>query len=144
MAGRYIGAIHRFARRYFAAQMEGLGLPPGAFPLIFRLLRRDNVSQDELADDFLVDKGTTARTLARLEEAGLITRSVDEEDRRVKRVRVTDRAREMAPDIRAAARAWNDKLLDGFSPEEREMALSFLQRMTENARHHWQDVEADE
>jgi len=139
-----VGAIHRFARRYFAAQMEGLGLPAGAFPLIFRLLRRDNVSQDELAGDFLVDKGTTARTLARLEEAGLITRSVDQEDRRVKRVRVTERAREMAPEIRAAARAWNDKLLDGFSPDERELALSFLQRMTDNARRHWKDIESSD
>ncbi len=143
MAGRYVGAIHRFARRYFAAQMEELSLPAGAFPLIFRLLRRDGVSQDELADDFLVDKGTTARTLARLEEAGLITRSVDEHDRRIKRVRVTDRAREMAPAIRAAARAWNDKLLEGFSAEEREMALSFLQRMTDNARRHWENIQSD-
>lgn len=136
--------MHRFARRYFAAAMEHLGLPATAFPLIFRLLRHDNVSQDELADDFLVDKGTTARTLARLEQAGLITRTVDEHDRRVKRVRVTDKAREMAPEIRAATRAWNDLLLDGFSPEERELALSFLQRMADNARRHWADVETRE
>ncbi|MGC9317516.1 MAG: MarR family winged helix-turn-helix transcriptional regulator [Armatimonadota bacterium] len=139
-AGRYVGALHRFARRYFAAQMSRLGLPPTAFPLILRLLRRDNVSQDELAGDFLVDKGTAARTLAKLEEAGLVTRTVDEEDRRIKRVRVTEKARELEPEIMAAARAWNEKLLDGFSAEEKEAALAYLQRMTRNARAHWEDV----
>ena len=68
-AGRYFGVIHRFARRHFASQMQRLGLPPAAFPLILRLLWEDNISQDELADDFLVDKGTVARTLVKLEEA---------------------------------------------------------------------------
>ena len=77
-------------------------------------------------------------------EAGLITRTVDEHDRRVKRVRVTQKAREMGPEIRAATRAWNDLLLEGFSPEERELALSFLQRMADNARRHWADVETHE
>lgn len=139
-AGRYIGAVHRFARRYFAAQMGRLGLPPTAFPLILRLLRRDNVSQDELAGDFLVDKGTAARTLAKLEDAGLVTRTVDEEDRRIKRVRVTDKARELEPGIIAAARAWNEKLLDGFSEEEKRTALEYLERMAKNAKAHWQDV----
>lgn len=139
-AGRYVGMIHRFARRYFAAEMDRLGLPATAFPLIWRLLRRDDVSQDELSGDFLVDKGTTARKVAKLEEAGLVERSVDPEDRRIKRVRVTDKARELAPDIRAVMREWNEKLLDGFSEEEKEQALALLERMAENARAHWEDV----
>lgn len=142
-AGRQVGAIHRFSRRYFAAQMERLGLPPTAFPLIARLLRRDNVSQDELSEDFLVDKATTARTLAKLEEAGLITRTVDPRDRRIKRVQVTPAARALEPKIRAVAREWSERLLDGFTPEEREQALEYLERMAANARAHWADVDAN-
>ncbi len=124
--------------------MERLGLPPTAFPLLHRLLRHDNVSQDDLSDDFLVDKGTTARTLAKLEKAGLITRTVDEQDRRIKRVRVTERAREMEAEFRAIARAWSDKLLEGFTDEEREAALSYLERMAENARRHWENIRSDD
>lgn len=143
-AGRQVGAIHRFSRRYFAAQMERLGLPPTAFPLIARLLRHDNVSQDELAGDFLVDKATAARTLARLEEAGLITRTVDEQDRRVKRVQVTEAARALEPEIRAVTQRWSECLLDGFSPEEREQALGYLERMAANAKAHWADAGPEE
>jgi DNA-binding MarR family transcriptional regulator len=139
-AGRQVGAIHRFSQRYFAAQMERLGLPPTAFPLISRLLRHDNVSQDEIAGHFLMDKATITRTLAKLEQAGLITRTVDEDDRRVKRVQVTEAARALEPQIRAVARQWSELLLDGFTPEEREQALAYLERMTANARAHWADA----
>ncbi len=120
--------------------MERLGLPPTAFPLILRLLWEDNISQEELADDFLVDKGTIARTLVKLEEAGYVTRSVDDKDRRVKRVRVTDKARELEPELRAAGYAWDEKLLDSFNSHEKQAVLGFLERMAENAREHWEDL----
>ncbi len=121
--------------------MEQLGLPSTAFPLMVRLLWEDDISQEELADDFLVDKGTIARILARLEEAGYVTRSVDAKDKRVKRVRVTDKAREIAPVLHAARRAWDGKLLDNFTPDEKQMVLGFLERMAENSQEHWGDLD---
>lgn len=138
-AGRYLGALHRFARRYFAVEMEKMDLPPVAFPLLMRLKHRDNVSQEDLVDEFLVDKGTVARTLANLEDAGLVTREVDPDDRRVKRVSVTDRGREVAGDLKAVARRWEGKLLEDFSEQEREQLLEFLARMKDNAKRHWHD-----
>lgn len=144
MAGRYLGALHRFARRYFAMEMERLELPPVAFPLLMRLLHRDDVSQEDLVSDFLVDKGTVARTLASLEESGLVAREVDDGDRRVKRVTVTDAARELEPELKAVARGWDGRLMEGFTEEEREQLLSLLARMTENAKHYWRELNETE
>jgi len=140
-AGRYVGALHRFARRYFAAEMEQLDLPPVAFPLLMRLRHRDDVSQEDLVEDFLVDKGTIARTLANLEDAGLVARKVDPDDRRVKRVSITDEGRRIAGELREVARRWDGRLMEGFSVEEREQLLSYLARMKENARRHWYDTD---
>lgn len=139
-AARYVGALHRFARRYFAAEMEKMDLPPVAFPLLMRLRHREGVSQEDLVNDFLVDKGTVARTLANLEDAGLVSREVDPDDRRIKRVSVTERGREVAEDLKAIARTWDGKLMEGFTPEEREQLLSYLARMKDNARRHWHDT----
>ena len=141
--GRYVGMISRFARRYFAALMEPLDLPEVAFPLLMRLTHRDAMSQDELADSHLVDKSTVTRALARMEEAGLVIREVDEQDRRIKRVKATDRAMALTGQIRKALRAWNERLLDGFEEDEREQVLAYLQRMAENARTHWDDLAED-
>ncbi|MGI5817725.1 MAG: MarR family winged helix-turn-helix transcriptional regulator [Armatimonadota bacterium] len=140
VVGRYLGALHRFARRYFATEMERLDLPPVAFPLLMRLLHRDQVSQEDLVTDFLVDKGTVARTLANLEDAGLVTREVDPDDRRIKRVSVTEKARELENDIKAVSRRWDGKLTEGFTDEEREQLLNYLARMKQNARRHWHEM----
>ena len=121
--------------------MEQLDLPPGAFPLMLRLRHRDNVSQEDLVSDFLVDKGTVARTLAHLEDAGLVAREVDPDDRRVKRVSITEKGREVAEDLRAVARRWDRKLTEGFTEEEREQILDYLARMKDNARRHWDDAD---
>ncbi|MFP4249410.1 MAG: MarR family winged helix-turn-helix transcriptional regulator [Armatimonadota bacterium] len=139
VVGRYLGGLHRFARRYFAREMERLELPPGAFPLLLRLRHHDDVSQEALVDDALVDKGTVARTIASLESAGLVARRVDPDDRRIKRVSITEEGREVAQDLRAVARRWDAKLTDGFTEEEREQVLDYLARMKRNARRHWDD-----
>jgi DNA-binding MarR family transcriptional regulator len=120
--------------------MERLGLPREAFPLIVQLLREDDVSQDELVNEARIDKGTVARHLMTLEEAGLVRRIIDDEDRRVKRVHVTDRARDVEPKIELVVKAWGEKLMDGFAPEEKSTALGFLRRMAENVRQHWEEV----
>jgi len=125
-------------------EMEQLDLPPVAFPLLMRLRRRDDVSQEDLVDDFLVDKGTVARTLANLEDAGLVSREVDPDDRRIKRVSVTDRGREVAGDLRAVARRWDGKLMEGFSDEERAELMDYLARMKDNAKRHWHDESAED
>jgi DNA-binding MarR family transcriptional regulator len=139
-AGRYLGGLHRFSRRYYGIEMEQLDLPPVAFPLLMRLLHRDDVSQEDLVNDFLVDKGTVARTLANLEESGLVTRVIDEDDRRVKRVTVTEKARSLEPELKAVARRWDGRLTAGFTDEERELMLSFLARMMDNAKLYWREL----
>ncbi len=144
VVGRYLGALHRFARRYFASEMERLGLPPLAFPLLMRLKHRDDVSQEELVEDFLVDKGTVARTLADLEDAGLVSRKIDPDDRRIKRVSITEEGREVAGELKAVARTWDGRLTEGFSKEEHEQLLGFLERLKDNARRHWHDSETED
>ena len=74
------------------------------------------------------------RALSRLEEAGLVVRRPDTDDRRVRRVRLTAKARRIEPQIRATMDGWRRTLTDGFSARERESTLELLRRMAENAR----------
>jgi DNA-binding MarR family transcriptional regulator len=134
--------VHRFSRKFFATLLEALDLPEVAFPLLMRLLHHDAMSQDELADGHLIDKSTVARTIVRMEDAGLVIRETDEADRRVKRVRLTERARALEPQIRRALEAWEERLLEGFGPDERDRVLDYMQRMAGNARKHWDLLES--
>lgn len=134
--GHCVGVIHRFARRFFAMLLEPLDLPEVAFPLLMRLMRQEAVSQDELAEIHLVDKSTVARALARMEEAGLVRRTVDSEDRRVKHVQITERGMALESQIQRALAAWNERLLEGFSVQQTRETLTYLRRLADNASRH--------
>ncbi|NCO32816.1 MAG: hypothetical protein AUJ92_18605 [Armatimonadetes bacterium CG2_30_59_28] len=132
--GRYVGMLHRCSRKHFEAAMVPIGIPARTFPFLMRLYREEDVSQDELAHFYHFDKATVARALVSLEEAGLVTRVPDAEDRRFNRVRLTPKACDIEPQLRAILDNWSRTLTDGFTREEQEAALDLLSRMAENAR----------
>jgi DNA-binding MarR family transcriptional regulator len=82
----------------------------------------------------IIDKGTTAKALKKLEEEGLVKRSVDENDKRAYRVYLTAEGKDIIKDIRNVLLEWNDILTSDFTEEEKKMALDLLQRMVENKK----------
>jgi DNA-binding MarR family transcriptional regulator len=76
-----------------------------------------------------VDQSTVSRQLAALEEAGLVSRTVDPKDRRAALVEVTPAGRDA---MDAARREWRRTLADladDWSPEQRASLLESLQQL---------------
>lgn len=134
--GRLIGCLHRYARSYFEKELAPLGLGSGTLPILRSLLFHDGINQQELSEELRVDKATTTRGIAKLIELGYVSREKDPDDLRAYRLFVTQKARDIQPEIRKVHQAWTELLSEGFSPEEREMALSLLKRMRDNAIEH--------
>jgi DNA-binding MarR family transcriptional regulator len=63
--------------------------------LLADLMTNDGMRQQDLAISTIKDKGTVARALKQLETAGIINREVDPEDRRKKRINLTEKAHRM-------------------------------------------------
>ena len=124
--------LHRYARKRFGEQAILHGLADAQFPILMSLLHEDGVSQDELTQHHMLDKATVARSVARLEELGYVTREPDEHDRRVKRVLVTEQARAIQPELHATREQWSETLTDGFTAEERETLDLLLGRMADS------------
>lgn len=115
------------------------GLAGPQFRLLMRLCDGDGLSQDDLARFAAVDKATVARLVARLEKNGYVVRTPDTRDRRIKRVALTDKAKQIAPALKAALRGWSDGLTEGFTEDERATILRLLQRMAANAERRVRD-----
>ena len=79
-------------------------------------------------------KSNVARQLASLEEKGFITRTPDPQDRRSLLVWPTQKAYDAIPAIREAHRSWNERILEGFSEQERREVALYAQRLAENAK----------
>lgn len=77
---------------------------------------------------------TLTRNLTRLEEAGLVRRSSDEEDGRAAQVELTDKGRRARLRLEAMEDEFAERVLDRLSPAAREQALDGLSALLEAVR----------
>lgn len=83
-----------------------------------------------MARHFHLDKGTIARTVRKMEDAGYVTRVVDPLNRRAFILSLTDKGRSIAPEIIAIDREWQRSVLSVLTGEEQELLFSFLGKVT--------------
>lgn len=131
--GRWISLINRYTQIYLGKELKPYEMGPGQGIPFVELFANEGKSQDELSALIKIDKATTARSLAKLEDKGYIIRKTDSSDNRIRRVYLTRKAKKFAPTFLAIFNAWSDNLVQNFSREEKEQLLSFLERMGHNA-----------
>lgn len=130
---REISAIHRLSRVFMDQGMEGYGLSSGQYVYLFHLLENDGASQDDISKGLEVDKASTARVVQKFEDFGLIVRVQDLKDKRVNRVFITDKGRALAMPLKLRSKELQDRLLEGFSEEEKMQLSNYLAKMALNA-----------
>ena len=131
--GRMVSILYRIGKSHMGKKLQPYSIGAGQIAFLAELLLRDGISQDEVASNCRYDKATTARAIQHLEYHGYVRRRQSENDGRVKRVFVTDKAREFQPVFFSLLGEWTDILLKGFSTEERELLLRLLNRIMKTA-----------
>ncbi len=136
--GRLLCVINRRYSMLVLRRMAGLGIGQGQVLLMAELYHRHAAgeppfSQDALAGVLKVDKGTVARALAPLEQAGYITRSPDANDRRVKRVLLTAQALAVEAEFYTILYETSDALLEGIPHDAQAALLGTLHTVLGNA-----------
>lgn len=98
--------VRRLARRVTQIYDDSLaphGLTIGQYGVLVSLRRRDGVSVGVLAERLTADASTVSRLLKPLEAAGYLVLDPDPDDRRAKRIRLTEAG---AGKRRAASEGW--------------------------------------
>lgn len=90
-------------------------------------------SQDELARLRGYDKTLIAKSVVKLEEEGLISRVVDMDDKRVKRLYLTKTGRSLCPVIERIGFDINQSLIRNFADDESATMLEYLRKVAMNA-----------
>lgn len=109
-----------------------LGLGAGQPKLLSYMLSHGGCTQKELAEYFEVDPAAVSRMLASLEREGFITREGGR--RRCGQVELTEKGRQAALAWADCGRRFDEELLRGFTPEEREQFAEYLARAYRNLR----------
>lgn len=86
----------------------------------------------DLEEAFHLSHPTVSGLLSRLEKKGFIELRIDEADRRCKRIYVLDKGRECDDTMRRTIDETEQRLVEGFTPEEQEQFTAFLERAISN------------
>ena len=132
---RYISILYRYGQRYLSSNLKALNFDVGLMPAFLQACKEPGITQEGISSATGMDKGTTARSVKQLELQGYIIRQVDAMDRRMNHIYPTDRALALYPQIESILIHLHQLLYQGFSEEEKEQALVFVQRMKQNMMH---------
>jgi MarR family transcriptional regulator for hemolysin len=127
--------VQRTARTLNRAFEEALAAAGGSLPtwLILLSLRSERWgTQSALAEAVGVRGPTLTHHLDRMERDGLITRTRDQENRRVQRVELTDAGSEAFDRLRGVAMSFDRLLRDGIDDEEVAALGDLLDRLEAN------------
>ena len=128
-----ISAISRCAAAYRQEELAPLGLKAIHASYLATLCREPGLTQDQLAKRVFVNKSNAARQVAILEDAGFVTRSSSQEDKRAMLVYPTEKAYEALPKIRQTFRDWEALAVQDLSEEERQLLTAMLAKMRARA-----------
>jgi len=128
-----IGETAHALRKAFDRLAVGLGVTRAQWKVLFKLTRRPGLRQVELADMLDLEPITLCRIVDRLEEAGLVERTRDPDDRRAWRLHVTAQAQPLMEKLTAVGSELVESAFAGIDPQEIEIARNVLARVRENA-----------
>lgn len=124
--GFILNDVARLMRTTFDRRVKALGLTRSQWWVLNHLFRNDGATQSELADILEVEKATLGRLLDRMEQKGWIRRESHSEDRRAKRVFLTDEVEPALKAMRAAAAEVRRDALSGLSTAQQERFVDAL------------------
>jgi MarR family transcriptional regulator, transcriptional regulator for hemolysin len=124
--GFILNDVARLLRTAFDRRVKSLGLTRSQGWVLNHLFRNDGVTQSELADILQVEKATLGRLLDRLEAKGWVRRENHADDRRAKRVFLTEEIEPALKAMRAAAADLRRDALAGLSTEDQTRFVDAL------------------
>jgi len=126
-----LGKVARRWRTRLDSRLRSMGLTQARWMALLELSRAAGLTQRDLAATLGIEGPTLVRLLDGLEEQGLIERQSCPDDRRAKRVRLTEAAAPVLREIRKIAEATRRELLEGVAPDDLSVARRVLAMISE-------------
>ncbi len=127
--------IKQLQTRVFERLLQDSGVEAFNGPrgwILCALWAEDDVPIAELSRRTGLARNTLTVMLTGMEEAGLVTRTADETDRRHVRIRLTEKAHALEADCERMAKELDASTFSGFTEEERCAFQDMLSRMASN------------
>ena len=114
----------------FLEETAGHDLTPAQFGALVLIADEPGMDQTRLMQLAALDRSSVTNTVERLEKRGLIKRKVDPDDRRARRLSVTDKGIKMIGDVQAGAQRTQERIL---APLGAKRGAEFIKMLREVA-----------
>lgn len=121
--------FYQIAVALSAEVQEPVGLRPLEFGVMIRLHDTPGLDQNTLGERMALDRQSTSALVYRLEQIGLIERTVNGADRRARVLRLTPAGKALHDRQRPKAQAAQDRMLSVLTAAERRSLIDMLVRV---------------
>lgn len=133
-----ISTLYRKTQMYLEENLKPLSLSKGQATFIMCICDHKVLTQNKLGEMLDMDKSTVAKTLARMEQQGYITRSTNSDDSRSLNVRPTEKAWSIYPKTRAIGDQWCEEITKDLTGIEKDIFYQLMQRTALNATRYFE------
>jgi DNA-binding MarR family transcriptional regulator len=120
--------------RDFKRFMDETGLSFSQISILMRLVHDKGTGVSEMGEQLGVTNAAASQAVERLVQLDLIERTEDPEDRRAKRLALTQKGRTLIEQGIEARSKWIEGVMDVLTPEQQNMIISALTLLNEAAR----------
>lgn len=139
--GFLIHDVSRLRRSAFDRCLKPLNVTRSQWWVLAYLSREDGMTQSQLAEELDLGKVAVGGLIDRLEKSGLVRREADAADRRVNRVFLEPKSKQLITKMRKVSHRMNGKILEGLPDDELEGAALTLDAMKRNLLNYLQGDE---
>lgn len=115
-------------------ELSKLNLYPGQERLLYYIRKKDGLSQKELCEKLNVKPSTIAVMLKRMEKTGLFERVQDENDKRITRIFITDKGKDISDEIIKIHETFGKICFNNVSEEEKIILKRILMQVRDNLK----------
>ena len=135
--GHYVRILHWCTDQRITNALAEMELTASQGPILGYIAhRKEPPCARDIEDEFHLSHPTVSGLLARLEKKGFLEFFPDETDRRCKRIRLCEKGQQCIEIMHRTIEENEKTLVQGFSEEERELFLTFLNRAIHNMGGH--------
>ncbi len=130
MAGHLIRRLNQMSTQIFSHRMQAAGyeLTPVQFAALDAIHTTPGLDQAAVAAMIAYDRATIGGVIDRLEQKGLITRSISERDRRARKVDLTNEGHRIYSEVLPIVRALQMEILKGLDADEQTEFLRLAEK----------------
>ncbi|MBZ2175567.1 MarR family transcriptional regulator [Schnuerera sp. xch1] len=127
--GRWFSVLHRLSLSFVYEGLKEYNIGSGQIMFLLELYYCDGISQEKLSSYLSIDGSNTTRAIKKLEQEGYVIRRPDENDKRIKRIYLTDKAIDIKPKVLDLMNKWENKLLNNLTGMEGQVFVDLIKRM---------------